>query len=55
MDSEFKYRAFIGYSRSDERWAKWLHKSRETYAVPKHLIGTETESGPVPARLCGRA
>ena len=55
MDSEFKYRAFISYSHSDERWAKWLHKSLETYSVPKHLIGTETEFGPVPACLCGRA
>jgi len=51
MDSEFKYRAFISYSHSDERWAKWLHKSLETYAVPKHLVGTETAYGPVPARL----
>jgi len=55
VDSEFKYRAFISYSHSDERWAKWLHKSLETYSVPKHLIGTETEFGPVPACLCGRA
>jgi len=23
---QFKYRAFISYSHSDEEWAKWLHK-----------------------------
>ena len=51
VDSEFKYRAFISYSHSDERWAKWLHKSLETYSVPKHLVGRETAYGPVPARL----
>jgi tetratricopeptide (TPR) repeat protein len=51
MDSEFKYRAFISYSHSDEGWAKWLHKSLETYRVPKHLVGTQTAFGPVPERL----
>jgi tetratricopeptide (TPR) repeat protein len=51
MDSEFKYRAFISYSHSDERWAKWLHKSLETYSVPKHLVGTATAFGPVPERF----
>jgi tetratricopeptide (TPR) repeat protein len=51
VDFEFKYRAFISYSHSDERWAKWLHKSLETYSVPKHLVGRETAFGPVPARL----
>jgi tetratricopeptide (TPR) repeat protein len=51
VDSEFRYRAFISYSHSDEHWAKWLHKSLETYAVPKHLVGTQTEFGPVPERL----
>ena len=51
MDSEFKYRAFISYSHSDEHWAKWLHKSLETYSVPKRLVGSQTEFGPVPARF----
>ena len=51
MDPEFKYRAFISYSHSDERWAKWLHKALETYSVPKRLIGTETAYGPVPERF----
>jgi tetratricopeptide (TPR) repeat protein len=51
MDPQFKYRAFISYSHSDESWAKWLHKSLETYRVPKHLVGRQTEFGPVPERL----
>ncbi len=51
MTAEFKYRAFISYSHSDEEWARWLHKSLETYRVPKHLVGRETEFGPVPERL----
>ncbi len=51
MDPQFKYRAFISYSHSDENWARWLHRSLETYRVPKHLVGTVTEFGPVPERL----
>ncbi len=51
MDQEFKYRAFISYSHSDEQWATWLHKALETYRVPKHVVGRETEFGPVPARF----
>ena len=51
MTAEFQYRAFISYSHSDEEWARWLHKSLETYRVPKHLVGRETEFGPVPERL----
>jgi hypothetical protein len=43
MTTEFKYRAFISYSHADEEWAKWLHKALETYRVPKHLVGRETE------------
>ena len=51
MDTHFKYRAFISYSHADEQWATWLHKALETYHVPKHLVGRETEFGPVPARF----
>ena len=47
----WKYRAFISYSHADEEWARWLHKSLETYKVPKRLVGTETEFGPVPERI----
>ena len=51
MSQPFKYRAFISYSHSDERWARWLHRALETYRVPHHLVGRETEFGPVPERL----
>ena len=51
MDPQFKYRAFISYSHRDEEWAKWLHRSLETYRIPKHLVGRETEYGDVPERL----
>jgi tetratricopeptide (TPR) repeat protein len=47
----WKYRAFISYSHADEEWARWLHKALETYRVPKRLVGTETEFGPVPERI----
>jgi len=51
MESQFKYRAFISYSHADEKWAKWLHRSLETYKVPPRLVGSETIFGPVPARF----
>lgn len=34
---EFRYKAFISYSHSDERQATWLHQSLERYRVPKSL------------------
>ena len=48
---KFRYRAFISYSHSDEKWARWLHRALESYRVPKHLVGTETQFGTIPARL----
>ena len=51
MELQFKYRAFISYSHANEEWAKWLHRSLETYRVPKHLVGRETAFGPVPERF----
>jgi tetratricopeptide (TPR) repeat protein len=48
---EFKYKAFISYSHSDEKWAAWLHKALETYRVPKHIVGADTPFGPVPERI----
>jgi len=35
--TQFKYNAFISYSHSDEKWAKWLHKALETYRIPKRV------------------
>jgi hypothetical protein len=46
-----KYWAFISYSHADEEWAKWLHKSIETYRVPRKLVGRDTTNGALPKRL----
>ena len=51
MEAGFKYRAFISYSHANEAWARWLHRSLESYRVPKRLIGRETAFGPVPERV----
>src|SRR4026207_362435 len=51
MNTQFKYRAFVSYSHSDEKWARWLHRSLETYRMPKQLVGTTTEFGPVPEKF----
>jgi hypothetical protein len=48
--SDFKYWAFISYSHGDEEWAKWLHKSIETYRVPRKIVGRETPNGAIPKR-----
>jgi hypothetical protein len=50
-DHNFKYWAFISYSHADEEWAKWLHKSIETYRVPRKIVGRETGNGALPKRL----
>ena len=41
-----RYWAFISYSHRDRQWGEWLHRSLETYRVPKAL----TVAG-APARL----
>ena len=46
-----EYFAFISYSHSDKRWADWLHKSLETYRIPRRLIGQATSGGVIPQRL----
>jgi tetratricopeptide (TPR) repeat protein len=51
MEEAFKYPAFISYSHADSKWAAWLHRSLETYRIPKHLVGRETSFGPIPERL----
>ncbi len=48
---KYRYRAFISYSHADEAWARWLHKSLETWRVPPRLVGTETATGLIPRRL----
>lgn len=47
----YRYRAFISYSHSDRRWAKWLHRTLERYRTPRHLVGRHTDVGKVPPQL----
>ncbi|MDH3787427.1 MAG: TIR domain-containing protein [Xanthomonadales bacterium] len=46
-----RYKAFISYSHSDRDWSAWLQRSLEGYRVPKRLVGSKGEFGPVPQRL----
>ncbi|HEX3124280.1 MAG TPA: TIR domain-containing protein [Rhodanobacteraceae bacterium] len=46
-----RYFAFISYSHQDESWAQWLHKTLETWRVPKRLVGQTTDAGVIPPRL----
>ena len=48
---EYKYKAFISYSHSDEKWGRWLHRRLENYRIPKPLIGRETGKGKIPSNL----
>lgn len=49
--SEYRYKAFISYAHADRKWARWLHRSLESYRPPKHLVGKQTPRGPIPERL----
>ena len=44
-EAGYTYWAFISYSHADERWASWLHRSIETYKVPKTIAGTVGPDG----------
>jgi hypothetical protein len=46
-----KYKSFISYSHKDETVAARLHRSLETFSIPKNLVGLETEHGVIPRRL----
>lgn len=45
------YFAFLSYSHSDEKDARWLHSELEKFRVPRKLIGHLTENGPIPKTL----
>jgi WD40 repeat protein len=45
------YRAFISYSHSDDKIARWLHSKLERYVIPRSLVGKTTLMGIVPRRL----
>jgi WD40 repeat protein len=46
-----KYWAFISYSHHDRHWGEWLHRSIETYRVPRKLVGQASPVGKIPRRL----
>ena len=46
-----RYAAFISYSHKDAAAARALHIRLERYRIPKRLVGTPGDHGPVPARL----
>ena len=46
-----KYFAFISYSHADERWARWLHKTLESYRPPKRLVGVQTPLGQIGKKI----
>lgn len=48
---EKKYAAFISYSHADKAWARWLHRSIESYVVPAWLRGVETPLGVLQKKL----
>lgn len=51
MDRARRYKAFISYSHTDQKSARWLHNTLETFRVPGRLVGTRTPVGTVPSRL----
>ena len=46
-----RYSAFISYNHRDKREAAWLHRSLETYRIPRRLRGRETPLGTLGSRL----
>jgi tetratricopeptide (TPR) repeat protein len=42
------YWAFLSYCSHDRAWAQWLHRTLETYPVPRRLVGRPTPAGPAP-------
>jgi tetratricopeptide (TPR) repeat protein len=46
-----RYNAFMSYCHADQLWAAWLHRSLESYSVPKRLAGRPGSHGTVPSRL----
>lgn len=50
-DVDYKYWAFISYSHQDEIWAAWLHRSLETFRLPKGVAGMDFHGETVPKHL----
>ena len=47
----YRYRAFVSYAHSDQKWANWLVDALESFRVPRRLVGRETPVGPIPRSL----
>ncbi|MCJ8191909.1 toll/interleukin-1 receptor domain-containing protein [Sphingomicrobium aestuariivivum] len=45
------YVAFLSYSHRDSKFANWLHRALENYAMPGRLVGRDSPAGPIPRRL----
>lgn len=48
---KFRYYAFISYSHIDKKWADWLHRTLESWRVPRRLAGLQVRGGTVPDRI----
>ncbi len=46
-----KYSVFISYNHRDRKFAAWLHRSLETYSIPRQLWGRESAVGTIGRRL----
>jgi eukaryotic-like serine/threonine-protein kinase len=50
-ETDPRYWAFLSYSHADARFAQWLRRQLEGYAIPARLVGRTTPAGVTPARL----
>jgi len=50
-EDRLRYRAFISYSHRDKTWGDWLHRSLETFRVPRQLADRTEDSNSMPARV----
>lgn len=46
-----RYWAFISYSHHDRDAAEWLHRSIETYRLPRRIVGRDQDGTVAPRRL----
>src|ERR1700737_4479235 len=51
MAETCKYRAFLSYSHADTGAAKRVHGRLEGFRIDKDLVGRNTPTGPIPAKL----
>ena len=49
--TEFEYRAFIAFDKTDAPWADDIETALDGVQVPAQLVGSETPFGPAPENL----